>query len=73
MCDALVIQQIATDLAVIKSHVIGNGAPGLVKRVAVVEDTAAKLAATVDLVKWGIPVAATISGIVIGAVVKLVP
>lgn len=60
--------QVHTDVGVLKSHVIGNGTPGLVKRVQEHDKKLSEYGSLVAFAKWAIPVIITL-GPVLGVVV----
>ena len=62
------VLQTYLDVGVLKSYVIGNGTPGLVKRVAEHDEQLAAYGGLVEFAKWGIPVLIAL-GPVLGVVV----
>ena len=73
--------EIRQDVAVLKSHVIGNGAPGLIRRVsehmdhdderiAAITQRLTSYDSTIALAKWGIPLTFSAGPIIAAFLVK---
>lgn len=73
--------EIRQDVAVLKSHVIGNGAPGLVRRlsehmdhdeerISVITRRLASYDSAIALAKWGIPLSFSAGPIIAAFLVK---
>ena len=67
----VLLTKIDKDVGILMSHVVGNGTPGLVKRVSKLEEEHGEVQGAIGLAKWGIPVAMSFTGIVAGIIVKL--
>ena len=76
------VAELRGDVHVLTSHVIGNGAPGLIRRVAdhIAEDdkklegiskTLTEFQALVEMAKWGIPVLVAIGPVIGFIAIKL--
>ncbi len=65
------LDRVVEDVGVLKSHVTGNGVPGLVGRMAKAENDIAQVKGAIHLMKWGVPVLMGL-GPVVGALATII-